>query len=73
MLFNSDKLRYKTTINGIAANQKKKNNIIELIIKIILKVFALDLMGSFLSNLSEKNRIFEIKSMGNKIEVMSKN
>ena len=73
MLFNSDKLRYKTTINGIAANQKKNNNIIELIIKIILKVFTLDLKDSFVLNLSEKNRIFEIKSMGNKIEVMSKN
>lgn len=55
MLFNSDKLRYKTTINGIAANQKKNNNIIELIIKIILKAFTLDLKDSFLLNLSEKN------------------
>ena len=66
-----DKIKYKITINGIAANQNKKNNISELVIKMILQMFIEVLKDSSLLNLKENSLIFDINSTGRRKEIIS--
>jgi len=72
-LFKIDKNRYKITINGIAANIKKNNNIIAPIIKIILKIFKRECRTSPLLNFKEIKGILITKRIGRIIEIAVKN
>ena len=72
-MFKIDKNRYKITINGIAANIKKNNNIIAPIIKIVLKIFKRECMASPLLNFKEIKGILITKRIGRIIEIAVKN